>query len=87
MRSTRATAAVARLNGRLPERHFTLSQTGAGLFTLSERGEDGDARLCEPLTLDDFVRFVDGLGPQVQRRMTKNDEAFARQLAKKPSNR
>jgi hypothetical protein len=84
MRSTRATAAVARLNKRSPEHHYAMTQTGAGLFYLSERSESGDQRLSEAMALDDFVRFVDAMGPQQVRRVTKNDAAFARQLGKKP---
>lgn len=84
MRSTRATAAVARLNGRSEGRHYAMVLTGAGLFKLRERLEGGDQELCEALPLDDFVRFVDALGPQKERRMTKNDAAFAKQLVRKP---
>jgi hypothetical protein len=35
------------------------------------------------LPLDDFVRFVDGFGPQTPRRATKSDLAFEKQLVKK----
>ena len=83
MRSTRATAAVARLNNRSKEHHYAMAQTGAGLFYLSERIDGSDARVSDALPLDDFVRFVDAMGPQQVRRMTKNDVAFAKQLVKK----
>lgn len=81
MRSTRATAAVARLNKRSECGQYQLVVTGAGLFKLRDQGQGGDA--SPALALDDFVRFVDALGPQPVRRVTKNDEAFAKQLVKK----
>lgn len=84
MRSTRASTAVERLNKRCPDRHYSMVQTGAGLFSLSEHTESGLQRLCEPLALDDFVQLVNGLGPQEVRRVTKDDAAFARQLKRKP---
>ena len=43
----------------------------------------GAPPLCAPLELDDFVAFVNGLGPQEVKRMTKNDLAFEKQLVKK----
>lgn len=82
MRSTRATAAVARLNKRSAGRHYLMVLTGAGLFKLCEQLEGSAA--SEAMSLDDFVRFVDALGPQQVRRVTKNDAAFAKQLVKKP---
>ncbi len=58
--------------------------TGAGLFKLQEQS-DGDCKpLSEALSLDEFVRLVDSMGPQKIRRMTKNDAAFAQQLVRKP---
>ena len=84
MRSTRGTAAVARLNNRSKEHHYVMAQTGAGLFYLSEQIDGSDKRVSDALPLDDFVRFVDAMGPQQVRRVTKNDAAFAKQLVKKP---
>ena len=84
MRSTRATAAVARLNKRSEGRHYLLVMTGSGLFLLRERVDGGDRDVSEALPLDDFVRFVDAQGPQQVPRITKNDAAFARQLVRKP---
>ena len=81
MRSTRATAAVARLNKRSESAQYQLVLTGAGLFKLREQGAGGLS--SEAMSLDDFVRFVDAQGPQAVRRVTKNDEAFAKQLVKK----
>jgi hypothetical protein len=39
--------------------------------------------LCAPLELDDFVAFVNSLGPQVEKRVSKHDIAFEKQLVKK----
>ncbi len=84
MRSTRASAAVARLNKRSEGRHYLMVMTGSGLFLLRERVDGGDREVSEALPLDDFVRFVDAQGPQQAPRITKNDAAFARQLVRKP---
>lgn len=84
MRSTRASAAVARLNERSSGQRYTMALTGEGLFKLREKLENGDQELCAGLPLDDFVRFVNATGPQKIPRITKSDAAFARQLVKKP---
>lgn len=83
MRSTRASAAVARLNGRSEGRHFILVITSNGLFKLREQTAGEDKLLSDALPLDEFVLFVNTMGPQKTPRMTKNDAAFARQLLKK----
>jgi hypothetical protein len=83
MRSTRASAAVARLNRRSEGRHYLMVMTGDGLFVLRERLKDGDRDLALASPLDDFVRLVDATGRQKAPRITKNDAAFARQLVRK----
>ena len=83
-RSTRATAAVARLNQRSEGRHYLMVMTGEGKFVLRERLDSGDKDVAEPLPLDDFVHLVDATGPQKVPRMTRNDIAFAKQLLRKP---
>lgn len=83
MRSTRATAAVARLNSRSEGRHYMLVITGNGLFKLNERIDGGDKEISEPLPLDDFVRLVDSMGPPKVVRITKSEAAFMKQLVKK----
>lgn len=83
MRSTRATAAVARLNQRSEGHHYLMVVTGSGQFLLRERIESVDQTLSDPLSLDDFVRFVNATGPQQAPRITKNDAAFAKQLLRK----
>ena len=57
------------------------ARTGDGLFFISEK--PGTPPLCEPLELDAFVAFVNALGPQVARRVSKLDVAFEKQLVKK----
>jgi len=83
MRSTRATAAVARLNQRSEGRHYLLVMTGDSQFVLRERLADGDKDIAAALPLDDFVKLVNATGPQIVPRVTKNDAAFARQLVRK----
>ena len=80
-RSTRASAAVDRLKVRTGNAGYSMARTGDGLFSLSEA--PGAPPLCTPLDLDEFVAFVNQLGPQVVRRMTKSDIAFEKQLVKK----
>ena len=80
-RSTRASAAVDRLKLRSGHAGYSMARTGEGLFFLSEG--PGEPPLCEPLELDDFVAFVNKLGPQVARRVSKLDVAFEKQLVKK----
>jgi hypothetical protein len=83
-RSTRASAAVDRLKVRSGNAGYSMARTGEGLFFLSEK--PGSPPLCEPLELDAFVAFVNGLGPQTPRRVSKLDVAFEKQLVnKKPS--
>jgi hypothetical protein len=81
IRSTRASAAVDRLKRRTGITTYSMARTGAGHFFLSERA--GAPPLCPPMELDDFVKFVNGLGPQEVKRMTKNDVAFEKQLVRK----
>ena len=83
MRSTRATAAVARLNQRSEGRTYLMVMTGDGRFVLREKLDAGEKDAAEALPLDEFVRLVNGTGPQTAPRMTKNDVAFARQLVRK----
>ncbi len=83
MRSTRATAAVARLNLRSEGRTYLMVMTGDGNFILREKLEAGDMDISAALPLDEFVRLVNGTGPQTAPRMTKSDVDFARQLVRK----
>ena len=84
MCSTRASAAIARLNRRSEGRNYLMAMTGSNLFQLRERVDGQDKDISEALPLDDFVRFVNAQGPQEVKRITKNDAAFAKQLVRKP---
>jgi hypothetical protein len=81
VRSTRASSAVERLKKRSGNAGYSMARTGDGLFFLSER--PGAPALCAPLELDEFVAFVNSLGPQVEKRVSKHDIAFEKQLVKK----
>lgn len=83
MRSTRATAAVARLNSRTVGHHYIMALTGAGQFILRERIEGNDRQLSDALSLDNFVRLLDSMGPKKIPRVTKSEAAFMKQLIKK----
>ena len=80
-RSTRASAAVERPKKRTGNAAYSMARTGDGLFYLSEA--PGAPALNAPLELDDFVAFVNGLGPQEVKRISKHDEAFEKQLVRK----
>ena len=80
-RSTRASAAVERLKRRTGVATYSMARTGAGHFFLSEK--PGAPPLCAPLELDDFVAFVNGLGPQEVKRVSKHDVEFEKQLVRK----
>jgi hypothetical protein len=80
-RSTRASAAVERLKRRTGITTYSMARTGAGHFFLSEK--PGAPPLCAPLELDDFVAFVNGLGPQEVKRVSKHDVEFEKQLVRK----
>ena len=83
MRSTRATAAVARLKVRAGSENFSMVRSADGLFYLTTLSAAGEAeRLNAPLGLDDFVKFVNAYGPQTPRRVSKLDVAFEKQLKK-----
>ncbi|WP_036171493.1 hypothetical protein [Massilia sp. 9096] len=80
-RSTRASAAVERLKRRTGVTTYSMARTGAGHFFLSEK--PGAPPLCAPMELDEFVAFVNGLGPQEVKRVSKNDLEFEKQLVRK----
>ena len=82
-RSTRASAAVERLKRRTGVTSYSMARTGDGHFFLSEK--PGAPPLCAPLELDDFVAFVNGLGPQEVKRISKHDVEFEKQLVRKKS--
>jgi hypothetical protein len=81
MRSTRATSAVERLNGRSGDLRYSMVRTSDDLFYLVQNAGAAPAiKLCEPMTLDEFAQFVNGYGPQKPKRVSKLDIAFEKQL-------
>lgn len=83
MRSTRATAALARLNARSAGHHYTMAVTGNGLFILRERLGGDDRALSAAVSLDEFVQLVDSLGPKKEVRISKSEADFMKQLVRK----
>jgi hypothetical protein len=81
MRSTKASAAVTRLNNRDPEHRYTMGMTASGFFYLM-RAVPGGApeKISEELTIDEFVQFTNKVGPQQKVRVSKFDVAFEKQL-------
>jgi hypothetical protein len=60
-----------------------MALTGAGLFILRERIHGDDRQLSDALSLDEFVRLVDSMGPKKIPRVTNYEAAFMKQLVKK----
>lgn len=86
MRSTKASAAVERLKRRSGNPHYSMVRTGDGLFYLAEMQESGALqKISEAFEQDDFVTYVNAVGPQPTKRVSKLDVAFEKQLAKNRS--
>ncbi|MDB5764113.1 MAG: hypothetical protein JWQ21_3108 [Herminiimonas sp.] len=84
MRSTRASAAIARLKIRSGNEQYSMVRTADGLFHLVLSSDSGaQEKLSDSLEQDAFVKFVDSFGPQKPRRVSKFDTAFEKQLIKK----
>jgi hypothetical protein len=84
MRSTRATAAIERLKTRSGDAGYSMVRNADGLFYLVRASDTGSLeKLSEPLEQDEFVKFVNSMGPQTPRRITKMDAAFEKQLNRK----
>lgn len=84
MRSTKASAAIKRLNERDTSYRYSMVITGSGLFQLMRAAPGAVAeKISDALPLDEFVDFVNGLGPRKQARISKHDAAFEKQLAKR----
>lgn len=84
MRSTRATAAVERLNARSTDLRYSMVRTANELFYLTQNaGFAAPIRVSEDMELDVFVKFVNAYGPQKPKRVSKLDVAFEKQLQKK----
>lgn len=84
MRSTRASAAIARLNRRTDGSPYLMGATGSGLFYLIRADAASFPQtLSEPMDLDAFVRFIDAFGPQKPRKISRLDAEFEKQLTRK----
>ena len=84
MRSTKATAALQRLKTRSGNNRYSMVRTGDGLFYLVMNTDSGTPeKLSDPLEQEDFVKFVNSLGPQTPKKVSKLDVAFEKQLTKK----
>ncbi|WP_431290005.1 hypothetical protein [Burkholderia cepacia] len=82
MRTTKATHAVERLKTRSGNPHFAAVAMAGGLFYLVDRSGGTAEKRCEPLPLDEFVKFVDEFGPKKPRKANKLDLAFEAQIRK-----
>lgn len=85
-RSTRASAAVTRLNQRDPGFRYSMGITGGGLFYLLRAAPGAPPeKLGDEFELDAFVEYVNRIGPQKKPRISKHDAAFEKQLADRKS--
>lgn len=81
MRSTKASAAVTRLNVRDTEYRYSLGMTASGFFYLLRAAPGGaPEKISGDLTLEEFVEFANKTGPQKKVRVSKLDAAFEKQL-------
>jgi len=84
MRSTKASNAIARLKDRSENAPYSMVSTADGRFYLVLANGDADPdKLNEPMELDEFVRFVNSLGKQTPKKISKLDVAFEAKLRKK----
>lgn len=84
MRSTKASAAVERLRARSGNLDYSMSVRADGLFVLRLVSADGASMpLGEPLPMNEFVQFVNGIKTQAPKRESKLDVAFRTQLKSK----
>ncbi len=80
-RSTKASNAVLRLQQRSNNAPYSMVTTANGLFYLV-LGHDPDTqeKLCAPLEIDEFVRFVNDFKKEAPRKASKLDIAFEAKL-------
>ena len=76
MRTTRAALAVDRLKARTGEAGYSLIHQGDQRLALSLNGE----RIGEPLDLDAFVAFVNGVSKAPPKRVSKFEREFDAKL-------
>ncbi|HJU71637.1 MAG TPA: hypothetical protein VJ603_07305 [Paucimonas sp.] len=83
MRSTKASAAVSRLNARDTGYRYSLGMNASGFFYLLRAvGGAAPQKVSGDLTLDEFVAFANKTGPQRPVKIGKLDVAFEKQLDK-----
>lgn len=83
MRSTKASAAVERLNKRSGD-VYSMSFRSDGLFDLLLMSANGHSEsVGTPLPMIEFVKFVDGIKPLAPKRISKLDVVFRERLNKK----
>jgi hypothetical protein len=80
VRSTKAIHAVERLKTRSGNPHYAAVSLSGGLFYLVDRSAEGEQKLSAPLSMDDFVAFVNALKPEKPRRVSKLDLAMDEQI-------
>ncbi len=80
-RSTKASNAVLRLQQRSNHAPYSMVTNASGHFYVV-LGHDPDTqeKLCAPLEMDEFVRFVNGLNKEAPRKASKLDIAFEAKL-------
>ena len=83
MRSTKASAAIARLNQRDSGFRYSMVITANGNFHLLRAAPGASPeKIGDDLPLEEFVVFVNSLGPQKTQKISKHDAAFQKQLGK-----
>jgi hypothetical protein len=88
MRSTKASAAVTRLNARDPDCRYSMGITASGFFyLLRATGTGSPERISDDLTIDEFVQLANKTGPQIKVKVSKFDAAFEKQLANRNGNK
>ena len=81
MRSTKASSAVERLRARSGNPDYSMSVRADGLFVLRLLSAEGSSMpVGEPLPMDEFVSFVNGIKAQAPKRESKLDVVFRTQL-------
>jgi hypothetical protein len=78
VRTTRAASAVERLKQRSHENGYSLTNLSDGRLALTLDG----ARIGEPLELDHFVVFVNGIAKDPPKRISKFEREFDEKLAR-----
>lgn len=80
MRGTRAISAVERLKARSGNSGYTALSLPGGRFRLVDKTGGGERPLGEPMPLEAFVAFVDGIEPAKPKKASKLDAAFEAQI-------